>query len=540
MKTIARTRLVSVIILTMFAFGAFAQMPKIQYWRPYNQQGVNMFEVSKNDSTPYEGIKFRIGAGFTQGWQKFNHSNKARAILTHVVNPTTTNYYIQTTNSSGALINTFINRTDLSATPTAIAGTFTANPQVYGAYLWDNAGTVRSLGNSNALYEMAGGFPLAQANLNFDVQLADGVSLNLISYMSSHHHNEFWVKGGYFKIDKVGFLNSEFMNKLWTNLTLKVGHMEVNYGDAHFRRSDGGNTLQNPFMENNIMDAFTTEIGGELYFQKNGIMAMVGLTDGEIQGNVSKPNDRSPNLYLKLAYDKQFSDNFRARLSGSMMTTKSSVRNTLFGGDRTGSNYQFVGDNTAATVTTAFTSGRFNPGLTDNLTTMVLNPFVKFRGFEVFATIEKATGSTPVENDELQNAATGAKLSDASGWVKPKNRTAEQTAVDLIYRFGKNERFYLGARYNKVNATIALGQATGSSYLYEGTRFDVSIDRTAFAAGWFITPSVLFKAEYVMQNYNDFPGLYTNKSTNSTGYLDSHIYTGAKFDGLVLQGVISF
>jgi hypothetical protein len=534
MKTIARIRLVSVVILTLFAFGALAQLPKIQYWRPYNQKGVNMFEVSKNDSVPFEGVKFRIGAGFTQGFQKFNHSTKSRAILTHV-NGATTNYYIQTANGNGELTNTFINRNDLAATPTPIPGTFTTNPQVYGAYLWDNAGTVRSLGNGNALYEMAGGFPLAQANLNFDVQIADGVSLSLTSYMSSHHHNEFWVKGGYFKIDKVGFLNSEFMNKLWTNLTLKVGHMEVNYGDSHFRRSDGGNTLQNPFMENNIMDAFTTEIGGELYFQKNGVMAMVGLTDGEIQGNVSKPNDRSPNIYLKLGYDKQFTDDFRARVSGSLMTTKSSVRNTLYGGDRTGSNYQFVVDNTAATVTGAFTSGRFNPGLTDNLTAWVINPFVKFRGFELFGTYERAKGNSAVENDELQNAATGAKLG-----TKLDDRIATQTAVDLLYRFGKNERYYIGAKYNKVDATIALGQATGASYLYAGDRFDVSIDRTAFAAGWFITPSVLLKAEYVMQNYGGFPEIYTNKSASAAGYLDSHIYTGAKFDGFVVQGVISF
>ncbi len=44
--------------------------------------------------------------------------------------------------------------------------------------------------------------------------------------------------------------------------------MEINYGDAHFRRSDGGNTFWNPFLENNIMDAFTTEIGAELYWRK--------------------------------------------------------------------------------------------------------------------------------------------------------------------------------------------------------------------------------------------------------------------------------
>ena len=40
--------------------------------------------------------------------------------------------------------------------------------------------------------------------------------------------------------------------------------MEINYGDAHFRRSDNGNAIYNPFVGNYIMDAFTTEIGGEV------------------------------------------------------------------------------------------------------------------------------------------------------------------------------------------------------------------------------------------------------------------------------------
>ena len=44
-------------------------------------------------------------------------------------------------------------------------------------------------------------------------------------------------------------------------------HMEINYGDAHFRRSDNGNALYNPFVGNYIMDAFTTEIGGEVYLK---------------------------------------------------------------------------------------------------------------------------------------------------------------------------------------------------------------------------------------------------------------------------------
>lgn len=426
------------------------------------------------------------------------HSNSARAVLVPASGAT----LIETAVGSGS----FINR----ATGVPVTG-ITVNPNVYGGYL--GAGNT-AYTNQNALYQMGGGFPLAQANLNIDVQLADGVSLNLISYMSSHHHNEFWVKGGFLKIDKVDFLNSEFFTNLWKNLTMKVGHMEVNYGDAHFRRSDGGNTLWNPWIENNIMDAFTTEIGAELYWQKNGVMAMLAMTDGEIQGNIAAPTApgarRKPSIYAKLAYDKQVSDDLRVRLSGSLVTTKSSASNTLFSGDRTGSNYQYVMDNTSATLTTAFTSGRFNPGYRDNLTAIMINPFVRFKGLEFFGTWEYAKGRNQLENGE------------GSTYGKLDNRQTHQTAAELLYRFGKTEQFYIGARYNTVSSNLAFGQTASTP----GTLQKVSIDRTAFGGGWFITRNVLLKGEYVNQNFNDYP--------------DSERQSGGNFKGFVVQGSIAF
>lgn len=440
--------LLLVLGLTM-GWTAWAQQSSIQYWRPYDKRGVNVFETTKDDTVVFDGLKLRLGAGFTQGYQKLNHSNEL-------------------------------------ATP--------------------------------ALYEMGGGFPLAQANFNIDVQLYDGINLNLVSYMSSHHHNEFWVKGGYLQIDKVGFLKSEFFDNLWKNLTLKVGHMEVNYGDAHFRRSDGGHTLWNPWIENNIMDAFTTEIGAELYWKKDGVLLMAGFTDGEIQGNISSPSQpdgakRKPSLYGKVGFDKQINDNLRTRITGSFVTTKSSASNTLYGGDRTGSNYQYVMENAPVSLTGNAFSGRFNPGFRDNVTAFVINPFVKYSGLEVFGTFEWAKGNSAFENGE------------GAAYAAEDDRKAQQTAFEALYRFGKDEQFYVGARYIKVDATIAEGYTA----ILPGTRYDVTIDRTSFGAGWFITRNILLKGEYVTQNYDGY---------NNTG-ANSRFYNG-KFDGFVIQGAISF
>ena len=55
---------------------------------------------------------------------------------------------------------------------------------------------------------------------------------------------------------------------------------------------------------------------------------------------------------------------------------------------------------------------------------------------------------------------------------------------------------------------------------------EVEVDRTALSAGWFMTPNVLVKGEYVSQSYDGFPA--------------TDIRNGASFDGIVVEGVISF
>ena len=427
MKTLIIHALIPLLGL-LLVINVQAQQPKMQYWRPYSQDGVNVFETSKLDTVAFDGIKVRIGGNFTQQFQSISHSNHPEQIT-----------------------------------------------------------------DENMLIDIGSGFNLATANLNLDVQLADGLRLNLVTYLSARHHPEAWVKGGYLQVDKLAFLNSPVLDDIMEYVTLRVGHMEINYGDAHFRRTDNGNALYNPFVGNLIMDAFTTEIGGEVYFQSQGFLAMVALTDGEIKGDVTRPEDRSPSFYSKLGYDTQVSDALRVRLTGSLYTTSSSASNTLYGGDRAGSRYYLVMENPSAKVDGNFTSGRFNPGFRDAVTSMVLNPFVKLGGLELFGNIERAKGRAATETED---------------------RIWNQYAVDVVYRFLRNENLYIGGRYNTVKGEL------------QGSGLEASIDRIQLGAGWFVTKNILLKAEYVNQEYNDFP--------------QNDIYRNGKFDGLMVEGVIGF
>jgi hypothetical protein len=402
----------------------------MRYFRPVDRRGINMFETPKEAGAEFTGIKLDWNAAFTSQVQWLEHSN--------------------------------------SAVPNIVNGV-----------------------NQNQLANIGFGFNNSTANLYLNAQLAKGIRVALTSYLSARHHNETWVKDGYLLMDESP-LDIEPLNKLMQYVTLRVGHFEINYGDAHFRRTDNGQAIYNAFIGNYIMDAFTTEIGAEAYLRHKGFIAMASITGGEIRGTVLTPEQRSPTLIGKLGFDRQVKENLRLRLTGSMYHTNKSLSNTLYGGDRAGSRYYYVLENVAATESAQFTSGNINPGFRNEVTAFQINPFVKYGGLEVFGVVERAEGKSSAEAIE---------------------RTFNQQAVDVVYR-ALEDFVYVGARYNRVKGRLA------------GFTSDVEANRYQLGAGIFLTPSILMKGEYVNQEFK--------------GYPTTHIRNGGKFNGFIAEGVIAF
>ncbi|HEX6909361.1 MAG TPA: hypothetical protein VF142_03150, partial [Longimicrobium sp.] len=346
---------------------------------------------------------------------------------------------------------------------------------------------------TTALGEIRPGFTLASANLNVGVQLARGIRVDLENYMASRHHNEFWVKGGYATIDASPF-DVPVLNRIMEYTTIRAGHMEINYGDAHYRRSDNGNTIRNPFIENYILDAFTTEIGAEVLVRSpHGLFVMGGVTSGENKGNIKDGAvDASPAYLGKVGFDRQVSPLLRLRLTGSLYTAESSPSVTLYGGDRTGSRYWGVMDDTATLAKgTAFTNGRINPAFSNEIRAWQINPYVELGNLELFGVIERAEGKS----------ATAAA-----------RREVQQLAGDVVYRLF-DDAVYVGGRWNQVKGDWS-------------NQTDLTVTRTAFSAGWFVTRNLLTKMEYVTQDYE--------------GFAATDIRNGAKFNGLSIEGVIAF
>jgi hypothetical protein len=403
---------------------------EIQHLRPLDQRGLNVFESPKEAGAKYEGFKLSWGGAFAQQFQNLTHQN-------------------------------------------------TAAPKVVNGV------------NQNSLIQIGSGFNNADANLYLNVQLARGIRVAVETYASARHHNETWVKDGYFLIDGSPIENKT-LDKIMEVATLKVGHFEVNYGDQHFRRSDNGMTLYNPFVGNFVIDAFTTEIGAEAYLRKNGYLAMLGMTGGEVKGQVTAPGQRGPSYLAKIGVDKQYGSDIRVRLTGSMYKKDRSSSGTLTSGDRAGSRYYDVLEPTGSTESANAWSGAIQSGMKNMVTAFVVNPFVKVGGVELFGNVETMTGAA---SNEIQR------------------RTLRQLVGEGLYRFAGN-KLYLGGRYNTVKGELA------------GITNDITVKRSQVGGGWFVTPNVLSKIEFVRQNYEGFP--------------PTDIRNGGKFQGFMIEGAVAF
>jgi hypothetical protein len=221
----------------------------------------------------------------------------------------------------------------------------------------------------------------------------------------------------------------------------------------------------------------------EFTYQNSGFIGVLGATNGRLNQSPTD-GDNGFVLFGKLGYDTQVNEDLRVRLTGSFYnSSEESTRDYIYGGDRAGSRYYAImggGD----------FDGRINPRFGTH-TAFQINPFLKFQGLEFFGIYEVSSN-----NDDAGGSFT-------------------QLGGELLYRFGMDESFYIGGRYNTVS-----GETSDVAATQEANRINVG-------AGWFMTNNVLTKLEYVSQKYE-------NDGWNTTVYQDG------EFSGIMLEAVISF
>ena len=227
-------------------------------------------------------------------------------------------------------------------------------------------------------------------------------------------------------------------------------------------------------------------------WRRRNWLVMAGFTGGAPDGQVTSPGNHSLAYLAKVGYDTTTPRGTRLRLTGSMYTVGQATANALYSGDRAGSHYFDVMENTASTERANAWSGNVQPGFTHHVTAFVLNPLVKYADLELFGNFETATGGATAGGPD---------------------RTWRQQSVDAVYRV-LDDFAYVAARYNTAAGTIV------------GAPRDVEVHRVQLGMGLFITRNFLAKLELVRQTHQGYPG--------------DHILNGGRFSGVMLEGAVKF
>ena len=198
----------------------------------------------------------------------------------------------------------------------------------------------------------------------------------------------------------------------------------------------------------------------------------------------------------------------RYRISASYYSNAGSVANTMYLGDRAGSHYSMVMEQARSVIyidgipsgigpSTTFNnkdSGRYLPLFNNKVSSVMINPFVKYKGLEFFGAYEMIKGRMNFE--------------------APGDRKFTQIAGELVYRFLPREQCFIGVRYNTITGRPMFMQQ------------DITINRMTVSAGWFPTRNLELKGEYVNQQYKNFPAY-------------DYRYNG-KFSGMAVEAVVGF
>lgn len=331
------------------------------------------------------------------------------------------------------------------------------------------------------------GLSLPTADLELNAKVMSGFNVKLETMLSSHHHHETFVKGGYATIDNLDFVSPGFAAGFMDNATIKVGVNDINYGDAHFRRTDNADVMNNPFISNMGVEGYMQAGFVELLYRlpAQNIFVLGGISNGEVNpDDVTDGEGKDAySFYAKAGWDAQISDDTRVRLTNSTFFVQDTSKNRLYMGDKAGTVARKIfGSDDFGSTWNALSGYK---DLTANMT----NLFIKHNNTEFFGLVEYADGENQTDEDfEMLHYS-----------------------AEIVQRFA-NDRYYAAARYE--NATV---ERVGDALDDELTQYQVGL-------GWFLSKNAIVKAEYISQE---------RKNVASYGQ-------DVKYDGFMISAGLSF
>lgn len=339
------------------------------------------------------------------------------------------------------------------------------------------------------------GLSLPQANFDINAKVMSGFNVKLETMLSSHHHNETYVKGGYATIDNLDFIAPGFASDLMRNMTIKVGVDDINFGDDQYRRSDNADVMRNPFIHNMGVESYMQAPHIEVYYRIPAIssLIMVGITNGQVnpddvtnvERSATSGSSNRPAGYAKFAFDNQLSDTLRVRASESLYYVHGTNKgSSLYSGDKAGSVSRKIFDTDTRTSANGGTNwtgwtntdGDFGAlwnalsGFSD-LAVSKTNLFTRFYDTELYAMLELADGADARDVDMKMM----------------------HYAFDVVQRFS-NDKFFAAARYE--HAVVEYKDYNPVT-LASTDLGDAEMTQWQLGLGWFLSKHAVAKLEYI-------------------------------------------
>ncbi len=356
--------------------------------------------------------------------------------------------------------------------------------------------TFQFLGQSGLMLEP--GWQAAVANLHLYTTIYDGMDVYSEFYLGSRNHLGYLMdREGYVMLTRFPD-NVLGLNQILNYFKIKAGHFEIDFGNARSSRSDNGEVQANSLVGNAIVDPNTVEGGMELIGNLGPLGWVAGLSNGlTTEGFMT---NRHFAAHGKLSYEPADKTYVLAFSYYRVDQSDTSANTTeLFAANRSNSRYATVIDGPSDG-----NAGQAKMGRGVNIEAWQLDAATRLL-------------------DTLEVKGIFGKLVDAD-----LNGSSAGEPVERWTYFVAESKWtfcpglYLAARYSEADADT-----------YKDVAMNAKIRRAQAGIGFWMTPEMLLKTEYVFQQYSGFvstAGQYVNSKDTRSDYTDN-----PNFSGLIME-----
>jgi hypothetical protein len=343
--------------------------------------------------------------------------------------------------------------------------------------IWmDTLGTLQAIQDyygSSARDMVAPGMQSAISNIYLLARPEAGVEVFAELYNSSRYHKgTIYDYQGWVRVSQLRDNPLALNDWLLKHANFRAGHFEIDFGTIHHYRTDNGNAGRNPLVGNWLVDMISDEAGVELAGKPGDLRWMLG--SGMANSSESFAGGKGFSLYGKIEYVPQGNPlNFNMSLSA------------------------YRADNSDAVSTVNVPLGYQNRG-----GSRYLNVIERALGMDGQAVFGAGGDVTAYQLDGMLDLL-GMTFSGSSGYYTDADQNLKSSSTnpdnEVWLYFGGEVKRQLNSALH-----VAFRGQQASCSKFNGVDLSANIRRIQIGAGYWLSPNLLIKTEYVTQWYNGF------------------------------------